>query len=75
VSEGAFRVVLYLFAIVNLALGAIATAAVSYGLHAVNHAIDTEEARSDARGWVDTGLLALGAVVLAYLAQLASWAK
>ena len=36
-----------------LALGAI-----WYGLHALNHLFDVGEARSDARGWADTLLLA-----------------
>lgn len=40
-----------------------------YGLHAINHAFDTGEARSSARGWLDTAYIALGAVLLAYLAR------
>lgn len=40
-----------------------------YGLHAINHAFDTGEARSDARGWADTLLIALGAVAAAWLAR------
>jgi hypothetical protein len=40
-----------------------------YGLHAINHAFDTGEAKSDARGWSDTLLIALGAVVSAWLAR------
>lgn len=40
-----------------------------YGFHAVNHAFDTGEARSEARGWSDTILIALGAVVSAWLAR------
>ena len=32
-----------------------------YGLHALNHVFDTGEARTDARGWTDTVLIALGA--------------
>jgi hypothetical protein len=47
-----------------LALGAI-----WYGLHAFNHLFDTDEARSDARGWADTLLLAAGALALAWLAS------
>ena len=39
-----------------------------YGLHAINHAFDTGEARSDARGWADTLLLAFGAAFASYLA-------
>jgi hypothetical protein len=50
-----------------LALGAI-----WYALHAVNHAFDTDEARSDARGIFDTLLIAATALVLAYLARVAS---
>lgn len=42
-----------------------------YGLHALNHAFDTGEARSAARGWADTLLLALGAVGAAWLARVA----
>jgi hypothetical protein len=45
--------------------------AIWYGLHAFNHAFDTDEARSQARGWVDTLLLAAGAVALAWLARVA----
>lgn len=40
-----------------------------YGFHAANHAFDTGEARSEARGWSDTILIALGAVVSAWLAR------
>ena len=40
-----------------------------YGLHAVNHAFDTGEARSDGRGWADTLLIAFGAVAAAWLAR------
>jgi len=39
-----------------------------YGTHAINHAFDTGEAKSDARGWSDTLLIALGAVLSAWLA-------
>jgi hypothetical protein len=46
--------------------------AVWYGLHAINHALDVDEARSVARGWLDTGLIALGAVASGYLAWAAS---
>jgi hypothetical protein len=45
--------------------------AIWYGLHAVNHLFDTDEARSDARGWADTLLIAFGAVLLAYFARIA----
>jgi hypothetical protein len=40
-----------------------------YGFHAFNHAFDTGEARSDARGWTDTILIVLGAVASAWLAR------
>lgn len=43
--------------------------AIWYGLHAINHAFDTGEARSEGRGWADTLLIALGAVVAAWLAR------
>jgi hypothetical protein len=43
--------------------------AIWYGLHAVNHAFDTGEARSDARGWGDTVAIALGAALSAWLAR------
>jgi hypothetical protein len=46
--------------------------AIWYGLHAFNHAFDTDEARSEARGWADTLLLAAGAIALAWLAAQAS---
>lgn len=40
-----------------------------YGLHAVNHAFDTGEAKSEARGWSDTLLIAFGALASAWLAR------
>jgi hypothetical protein len=40
-----------------------------YGFHALNHAFDTGEAKSEARGWSDTILLALGGVGAAWLAR------
>lgn len=40
-----------------------------YGFHAINHAFDTGEAKSEARGWSDTILIALGAVLSAWLAR------
>jgi hypothetical protein len=46
--------------------------AIWYGLHAINHALDVDEARTEARGWLDTGLIALGAAVSGYLAWAAS---
>jgi hypothetical protein len=51
------------------------TGAVWFALHALNHAFDTDEARSDARGWLDTALLALGAAGSAYLASVAASAE
>jgi hypothetical protein len=46
----------------------LAVGALWYGLHAVNHLFDIDEARSDARGIADTVLLAIGAGLLAWLA-------
>jgi hypothetical protein len=43
-----------------------------YGLHALNHAFDVGEARSDARGLADTVLLALAAAGSAYLARVSA---
>lgn len=40
-----------------------------YGFHALNHAFDADEARSEGRGWADTLLIALGAVAAAWLAR------
>jgi hypothetical protein len=40
-----------------------------YGFHALNHAFDTDEARSEGRGWADTLLLAFGAAGAAWLAR------
>ena len=40
-----------------------------YGFHALNHAFDTDEARSEGRGWADTLLIAFGAVAAAWLAR------
>lgn len=40
-----------------------------YGFHALNHAFDTGEARSEARGWSDTVLLAFGGVGAVWLAR------
>ncbi len=42
-----------------------------YGFHAINHAFDTGEARSEARGWADTALIAFGALGAAWLARVA----
>jgi hypothetical protein len=45
--------------------------AVWYGAHAINHAFDTDEARSEARGIFDTLALAFAALGSAYLARVA----
>ncbi len=50
-----------------LALGAI-----WYGLHALNHAFDVGQARSDARGIFDTAYIAISGLLLAYLAWVAA---
>jgi hypothetical protein len=42
------------------------------GLHTINHAFDVGDARSDARGIVDTLYLGAGALLYAYLAWAAS---
>ena len=42
-----------------------------YAFHALNHLVDIGEARSTARGVIDTLLLALGALLLAWLANVA----
>lgn len=41
-----------------------------YGFHAINHAFDTGEAKSEGRGWGDTLLIGLGALAAAWLARL-----
>jgi hypothetical protein len=43
-----------------------------YGLHALNHLFDVDEARSTARGIADTVLLAAGAALHLGLARIAS---
>jgi hypothetical protein len=43
--------------------------AIWFGLHALNHLFDIDEARSDARGAFDTAALALVAVLTAFLAR------
>ncbi len=43
--------------------------AIWYGVHAINHAFDTGEAKSEARGWSDTILIGLGALGAACLAR------
>jgi hypothetical protein len=40
-----------------------------YGFHAINHVFDTGEAKSEARGWTDTALLAFGCLGAAWLAR------
>lgn len=40
-----------------------------YGFHAINHAFDTGEARSEGRGWGDTVAIAVGALISAWLAR------
>lgn len=40
-----------------------------YGFHAINHAFDTGEAKSEGRGWADTLLIAFGAIASAWLAR------
>ncbi|MDX6633759.1 MAG: hypothetical protein QOG09_1136 [Solirubrobacterales bacterium] len=50
----------------------LATGAIWYGLHALNHAFDVGQAESDARGIADTLLLVLGAAGSAYLARVAA---
>ena len=50
-----------------LALGAL-----WYGFHAINHAFDVGDARSDARGIFDTLYIGLGALLYAYLAWAAT---
>jgi len=42
-----------------------------YSFHAINHAFDTGEARSEGRGWADTLLIAFGAGASAWLARIA----
>jgi hypothetical protein len=46
--------------------------AIWFGFHALNHAFDTGEARSEARGWADTIYIAAGGVLLAYLARVSA---
>jgi len=43
--------------------------AIWYGLHAVNHAFDAGEAKSEGRGWGDTLSIAFGALAAAWLAR------
>jgi len=46
-----------------------------YAAHAFNHLLDIDEARSDARGTLDTILLAFGSAALSWLAVAASRLK
>ena len=46
--------------------------AIWFALHALNHAFDTDEAVSQARGWLDTIVIGVSAAVLAWLARVAS---
>lgn len=43
-----------------------------YGFHAINHAFDVGDARSDARGIFDTLYIGLGGLLFAYLAWAAA---
>jgi hypothetical protein len=43
-----------------------------YGFHAINHAFDVDEARSDARGIVDTIYIGIGGLLFVYLAWAAA---
>ena len=49
----------------------LAVGALWYAVHALNHLFDIGEARSSTRGVIDTLLLALGALLLAWLANVA----
>jgi hypothetical protein len=40
-----------------------------YGFHAINHAFDTGEAKSEERGWGDTIAIGAGALLSAWLAR------
>jgi hypothetical protein len=46
-----------------------------YGIHAINHAFDTDEAKSEARGWSDTLLIGFGALAAAWLARVSERLK
>ena len=50
----------------------LVVAALWYGFHALNHFADIGEASSDARGLFDAVALALGAIVLAWLATVSA---
>jgi hypothetical protein len=49
----------------------LAVGALWYAVHALNHLFDIGEARSTTRGVIDTLLLALGALLLGWLANVA----
>ena len=49
----------------------LSVAALWYAVHALNHLFDIGEARSTARGVIDTVLLTLGALLLGWLANVA----
>jgi hypothetical protein len=51
---------------------ALAATALFWGIHALNHLGDVDEASSDAKGITDAILIALGAAAIAYLAWTAS---
>lgn len=53
----------------------LAVGAAWFLVHALNHAFDVGQARSDARGIADTVLLALGGLALGWLAVLISRAE
>ena len=50
----------------------LALVAIWWGLHALNHLGDVNEASSDGKGITDTILIAAGAVAIGYLGYLAS---
>jgi hypothetical protein len=50
----------------------LAVVALWWGLHALNHLGDVNEASSDGKGITDTILIAAGAIAIGYLARVAS---
>lgn len=50
----------------------LATATFWYLLHAANHAFDVNESNEDWVGWFDVGALAVGGLLLAWLARQAA---
>lgn len=54
---------------------ALTATALFWGIHALNHLGDVDEASSDAKGITDTILIALGAAAIGYLAWAASRRK